>query len=132
MISLEKIIQPLFRSSRDFLFHRNIRDRKAHSYSIISPLGFIRIFRFVRILKLFKITKENSRKKVSGECTRTNRRPDSKETRQFWSKIWTRKYHYRTSEWINDMKKELKELEDNFEANILMESPRATLKKIPN
>ena len=43
---------------------------------------------------------------------RTNEQPDSKEIKEFLSKIWEQKEHKKKAKWINDMKKDLLELEE--------------------
>ena len=48
------------------------------------------------------------------------------------SKMWEQKEENRKDEWINNMKKELPRLENATEADILLDSLRATLKKVPN
>ena len=48
------------------------------------------------------------------------------------SEIWEQKEDNKNAEWIDNMKKELPRLEEGTEADINLESPRATLKKVPN
>ena len=42
---------------------------------------------------------------------RTNEEPDAKEIKRFWSKIWEQKVLNRNAEWINNMKKNYKNLQ---------------------
>ena len=51
------------------------------------------------------IMKEN--RQVGEKCSKKNQQSGSKETKQFWSKIWRRKEYNRNFEWMNNMKKEL-------------------------
>ena len=51
---------------------------------------------------------------------------------KFWSRIWKQKEHNTKTEWINNLETELQESKEGSEADIYMESPRATLKKVPN
>ena len=54
----------------------------------------------------------------------------AKEAKQFLSIIWEQKGYNRNAAWINNMEKELQGLEEGPEANISLESLRATLKKV--
>ena len=68
-----------------------------------------------------RILQNNERKiyqKLGGEYTRTYRQPDAKEANQCWSKIWERKVHNRKAEWMNNMKKKIKGLEEGPQAMI--------------
>ena len=40
--------------------------------------------------------------------------------------------HERNAEWMNNINKELEEIEEGSQVNIHLDLPRATLKKIPN
>ena len=51
---------------------------------------------------------------VGNECTNTYQQPDDKETKQFWSKISERREQNRKAEWISNMGRELKGLEEVF------------------
>ena len=54
------------------------------------------------------------------------------ETEQFWTKIWQPKEHNEKAEWISNMTRELKGLEEGPKAEIHIELLKKTLKKISN
>ena len=66
-------------------------------------------------------------KQVRGECPKTNQQPVAREAKLFWSKIWERRDHNRTAEWINNMEKYLQGREEGPKAKIHVDSLRAKL-----
>ena len=72
-----------------------------------------------------QIFQNNERKfyqQVGGECTRTDQEPNAKKKKKKKSK------QFRTSEWMNNMNKELQAFEENPEVIIYLELLRATHK----
>ena len=63
------------------------------------------------------------------ECEKTKQQPDTREAKQFLSKMWERRDHTRKAEWINNMEKELQELKERPKAKIYLHLLRAALKK---
>ena len=64
-----------------------------------------------------------------GYDTKTYQQLDSKETKQFWTKIWQPKKHKEKAEWINNMTKELEGIEESPKAEIHIDLLKKTLKK---
>ena len=100
----------------------------------------VKVRRLMRFLDKVKECKENrsfrneerkSYKQISGEYQRKIQQPDEKETKQFVSKIWKQKYYNGNGEWMNRIK-DLEKLEGGSEANLLLDSLKETLVKIPN
>ena len=66
---------------------------------------------------------------LGGHETKRYQQPDAKESEQFWTKIWQLKKHNEKAEWINDMTRELKGLEEGSKAEIHIELLKKTLKR---
>ena len=81
-----------------------------------------------------KRTFQNNERKfyqlVSGEYSRTNQQPGSKETKQFKSKIWKREEHNRNAKWINNAINQLERSEECRVVNTHLDSLWEILNKI--
>ena len=70
---------------------------------------------------------------MGGSDKKTYQQPDAKETQRFWTKIWKpKKKHNENAEWINNITKELEELEEGPKTEIHIDLLKATLKRISN
>ena len=58
--------------------------------------------------------------------TKTYQQPDTKETEQFWTKIWQPKKHNKKAEWINNTIRELDGLKEGPKAEIHIELLKKT------
>ena len=80
----------------------------------------------------FKRTKKKFYLQTGGKSKNTYPQPNVREAKQFWSKMWKGRDHNWKAEWRTNMEKELQALEKGSKAKILLDSLRATLKKVPN
>ena len=69
--------------------------------------------------------KENSGNKLMERAQGQNKWMQN----EFWSKTWTQKVYQRNAEWIDNIKKEFKELEEDHEANIHLDFLRFITRK---
>ena len=73
----------------------------------------------VRQYRQNRTFQNNERKfyqQLGGYYSKTYQEPDAKETQQFWTKICQPKKHKEKAEWINNITRELEELEEGPKA----------------
>ena len=78
-----------------------------------------------------RIFKNNERKfcqQVGGDGT-LYLQSNERETEQFWSKLWQPREDNKKAEWISNMAKEFKGLEEGLKAEIHIDLLKTTLKK---
>ena len=66
---------------------------------------------------------------VGGGSAKTIQEPDARELNWFGGKIWERRDHNKKAVWMNNMEKELQNVEESRKTNIHFDSLKATLKK---
>ena len=81
-------------------------------------------------------TFQNNEKKfylqIGGDDKKKYQQPDAREAKQFWRKKWQPREYTKKAEWASNMGKELERLEEGPKAKMQIDSPRTTIKKIPN
>ena len=80
----------------------------------------------------FQNTERKFYQQLGGDDNKTYQQPDAKETKRFWTKIWPPKQHNEKAEWINYIARELEQLEEGPKAEIHIDLPKRTLKKVSN
>ena len=69
---------------------------------------------------------------LGGNDNKIYQQPGAKDTERFWTKIWKPKQDNERAEWLNNITRELKGLEEGPKTEIHIDLLKTTLKRIPN